>query len=159
MKKPLLWILVCGLIGCGFLSAQEDYLKISVTTSPEVIRQGEEGALKLKIQPRAGLRISSAPEFVIKLSENANLTFSKYFFTASELDFETEQEGEIVYLALEKEITIPFKVNDNSLIGKQQISGEVQFTAVFTDHWSVKTFQKFGTSFRSLRSRNPAPQR
>lgn len=147
------------MVGCGFLSAQEDYLKISVTTSPEVIRQGDEGTLKLKIQPRAGLRISSAPEFVIKLSENANLTFSKYFFTASELDFETEQEGEIVYLALEKEITIPFKVNDNSLIGKQQILGEVQFTAVFTDRWSVKTFQKFGTSFRSLRSRNPAPQR
>ena len=159
MKKPLLWILICGLIGYAFLSAQEDYLKITATTSPEVIRQGEEGVLKLRILPKAGLRISSAPEFVIKLNENANLTFSKYFFTASELDFETEQEGEIVYLALDKEITIPFKVIENSLIGKQQILGEVQFTAVFTDRWSVKTFQKFGTGFRSLRSRNPAPQR
>ncbi|HDP94765.1 MAG TPA: hypothetical protein ENN40_05320 [Candidatus Aminicenantes bacterium] len=159
MKKPLLRILICGLIVSGLLPGQDDYLKITATTSPEVIRQGEEGALTLKIQPKAGLRISSAPEFVIKLNENTNLTFSKYFFTASELDFETEQEGEIIYLALDKEITIPFKVNGNSLIGKQQILGEVQFTAVFTDRWSVKTFQRFGTGFRSLRSRNPAPQR
>ncbi|MDY0296501.1 MAG: hypothetical protein RB296_04200 [Acidobacteriota bacterium] len=159
MKKSLLWILACGFVLLRPLPGQDDYLKITASITPEVIRQGEEGVLTLKIQPRENLRISSAPEFVIKLAENANLTFSKYFFTASELDFDTEQEGNLVYLALDKEITIPFKVNGNSLIGKQQILGEVQFTTVFEDHWSLKTFQKFSTAFRSLRGRNPMPDR
>jgi len=159
MRKPFLWILACGLIVSGPLCGQNDYLKIATNISPEIIRQGEEGVLKIKIAPLDSIRISSAPEFVIKLAENTNLTFSKYLFTASELDFETEQVDENVYLALDKEISIPFKVNGNSLIGKQQILGEVQFTAVFKDHWSLKTFQKFRTSFRSRRSRNPVPQR
>lgn len=159
MRKPFLWMLACGLLLIGPLNGQDDYLKITTSIKPEIIGQGMEGVLKVKIQPRDGIRISAAPEFVIKLEENSNLTFSKYFFTASELDFETEQENENVYLDLEKEISIPFKVNDNSLIGKQQISGEIQFTAVFKDHWSLKTFQKFSTSFRSRRNRTTAARR
>ena len=159
MKKPLICFLIIGFALIIHSAGQEDYLKISAFIAPESIKQGEEGILTLIVVPKEGIRISSAPEFVIKFEENTNLTFSKYFFTASELDFETEQDNENVFLDLSKEISIPFKIKPNSLIGKQVIQGEIKFTAVFKDHWSLKTFQKFETNFRSRRNARLASKR
>ena len=89
---------------------------------------------------------------MIKLDKNNNLSFSKVFFTASELDFQTKQENNVVFLELEKEVSILFKVNEESLIGSQKIRGEVVFTAVFNDNWSVKTYQKFNVNFVSRKN-------
>lgn len=148
-------LVLCGfflMIFCIYQFSQEEYLKIVTTVSPRTIFQGEEGILKIKITPKNGIKISSHPEFIIKLETNMDITFPKMFFTASELNFQTKQENETIILDLEKEIEIPLKVNENSLIGKHKISGEVIFTAVSQDNWSLKTYQKFITDFFSKKN-------
>lgn len=132
--------------------AGQDYLKITTNITPGAIKQGEEGVLTIKVTPNNGVRISPHPKFMIKLNANDNLSFSKLFFTASELDFETKQEDDTVFLDLEKENEIRFKLNDSALIGRLRISGEVIFTAVFKDNWSLKTHQKFDVDFFSRRN-------
>ena len=151
IKKALLLFLMI-LVLYVFHFPQEDYLKIITNVTPRTILQGEEGILKIKITPKSGLKISSHPEFIIKLDNNSDFSFPKIFFTASELNFQTKQENDAILLDLEKEIEIPFKVNENSLIGKHKISGEVIFTAVFKDQWSLKTYQKFITNFFSKKN-------
>lgn len=127
---------------------------IEAEVSPRRISQGEEGVLKIKITPRneKEFLVSTHPEFLIKLNENSNISFSKLFFTASELNFQTKQVKDLITLDLEKMVEIPFKVKDSSLIGKQQIQGDVVFTAVFKDGWSLKTFQSFSATFSSKKS-------
>lgn len=133
--------------------SQEKYLKIDANIKPKRIMHGNEGVLKIKITPKSGIKISSHPEFMIKLDKNSNLTFSKIFFKSSELDYRTKQENGTIFLDLEKEIEIPFKVNENSQItGNLIIKGEVVFTAVFKDNWSLKTYQKFNTDFITRRN-------
>jgi len=133
--------------------SQEEYLRINANVEPRSIKQGEEGTLKIKIIPGSSLKISSHPEFMIKLDKSNNISFPKLFFTASELDLPTSQENEAVFLDLEKEVIIPFKVNEDSLLGQHKISGEVVFTAVFKkDNWCLKTYQKFTADFKSMRN-------
>ncbi len=151
--KKIFSFLIALFVFVNFInSSQEDYLKIISTVSPKIIRQSEEGILKIKIIPRDDIKISSHPEFIITLNENNDLIFSKVFFTASELNFQTKQEDNIVSLDLKKEIEIPFKIKEESLIGKHKISGEIVFTAVFKDHWSLKTYQTFFTVFSSKKN-------
>ena len=154
MKKIIFFLILLPIFFFTSDPSQEDYLKIAANVVPERVRQGEEGTLKIKITPKDGIKISSHPEFIIKLDDNNSLTFSKIFFTASEMDFQTIQEKEVILLDLEKEIEIPFKLKENSLIGKHKISGEVIFTAVFKDNWSLKTYQKFIAQFRASRNSN-----
>lgn len=132
--------------------AAQDYLNITADVIPKRIKQGEEGVLTLKITPVNDIRISSHPKFMIKLNPSDNLIFSKLFFTASELNVETTAEDNTVYLNLEKKNEITFKVSDSALIGQINISGEVIFTAVFKDNWSLKTHQPFNVGFFSIRN-------
>lgn len=152
MMRKSFWLILMVLVFSFFHFPQEDYLKITATVKPRSILQGEEGILKIKITPKDGLKISSHPEFIIKLNNNNGYAFPKIFFTASELHFQTKQEDDAILLDLEKEIEIPFKVKENSLIGRHKITGEVIFTAVFQDHWSVKTYQTFITDFFSKKN-------
>jgi hypothetical protein len=132
--------------------AADDYLNITASVTPKRIKQGVEGVLKLKITPKNGIKISSHPKFLIKLKPSDNLIFSKLFFTASELNFETKAENNTVFLNLEKENEISFKVSESALIGKINISGEIIFTAVFKDNWSLKTHQPFDVGFYSAKN-------
>ena len=144
------FVALLSLIFCLFflLSAQDNYIKIDAKVNPKRIGHGYEGVLKIKITPKNGIKISSNPELEIKLNENNNLSFSKNFFTASELAYPTKLEDGSVFLSLEKEIEIPFKVKENShFLGRLIIRGEVIFTAVFKDKWSLKTYKKFYADF------------
>jgi hypothetical protein len=152
MQKKSCFVLLLIFAVSLISASQEDYLKISASVEPRVIKQGEEGNLKIKVTPKAGLKISSHPEFMIKLDKNDNFSFPKLFFTASELDFQTRKEKDAVFLELDKEVTILITVNEDSLIGKQKVSGEIIFTAVFKDNWSLKTYQKFTVDFTSKRN-------
>lgn len=134
------------------VTSQDAFLDIIVQVSPSGIRQGQEGVLKIKIMPRGSLRISANPEFMIKFDANNNLVYPKFFFTGSELNFKTVQEKDGIYLDFDREIEISFKVSDSALLGRQVISGEIVYTALFQDNWSIKTFQKFSTNFTSLRN-------
>lgn len=152
-KNTSLIIILAFIILLHFnISAKDDYLNITASVIPKRIKQGEEGVLKLKITPKNGIKISSHPKFMIKLKPSDNLIFSKLFFTASELNFETKAENNTVFLNLEKENEISFKVSDSALIGKINISGEIIFTAVFTDNWSLKTHQPFRVGFYSTKN-------
>lgn len=152
MRKKIYTILACIFFLAITSYSQEDYLKIATSVNPINICQGKGGVLKIKITPRSDIKISPFLGFMIKLDDNANLSYPKVFFTASELDLQSKQENDTLYLELAKEIPIPFKVNGNSLTGKHKISGEVVFTAVFKDNWSLKTYQKFYADFISIRN-------
>jgi len=131
---------------------QEEYLRIEASVSPKNIAQGTEGLLKIKITPKSGIKISSNPEFMIRLDQNGNLSFPKIFFVGSELNFPTSQENSGIFLDLQKEIEIPFKVSETALLGKHTLSGEIIYTALIEDNWYIKTFQKFNTGFVSKKN-------
>jgi hypothetical protein len=134
-------------LGSGF--CQDDFLKVECAVSPRSIRQGSEGLLKIKINVRNGIRISANPEFMIKLEANENLSFSKMFFAGSELNLPITKEKEGIFLDPQKEIEVPFKLNEAALLGNLTVSGEIIFTMFFQDNWSVKTTQKFSANFVS----------
>jgi len=136
----------------GTVFCQEDFLKIECAVSPRSIKQGNEGVLKIKIVVRNGVRISSNPEFLIKLDENENLSFSKIFFAGSELNLPITQEKEGIFLDPQKEIEVPFKLSESALLGNLSVSGEIIFTIFFQDNWSVKTTQKFAANFVSRKN-------
>lgn len=137
----------------GSVFCQDDFLNVECTVSPHSIMQGNEGLLKIKIVVRSGIRISANPEFMIKLDEkNENLSFSKMFFAGSELNLPITQEKEGIFLDPQKEIEVPFKLSESALLGNLTVSGEVVFTMLFQDNWSIKTTQKFTANFVSYKS-------
>jgi hypothetical protein len=146
----LLLISLFAFIGIGF--CQDDFLNIECTVSPRQILQGNEGVLKIKIIVRNGVKISANPEFLIRLDQDESLSFAKIFFTGSELNLPTTQEKEGIFLDPQKEIEVPFELNDMARIGNLTISGDVIFTMLFQDKWSVKTSQKFSVNFVSRRN-------
>jgi len=153
MKITLSLILIFFILVGVAVFSQQIYLKIDIKTNKKYLKQGEEGFLKIKITPIDSLKISSHPEFIIKFNKNLYITFPKVFFTATELNFQTVQEENGIFIDLNKEITIPFKLNENAPIGKHTITGDIVFTAVNkVDNWSLKTLQKFSVSFNSRRN-------
>jgi hypothetical protein len=150
-NKALLAVIGLFLLsGPGF--CQDDFFKIECSVSPRQILQGNEGMLKITIVMRNGIRILANPEFLIRLDENENLSFAKIFFAGSELNLPTSQEKDGVFLDPQKEIEVPFKLSEGALIGNLTVSGEVIFTMLFPDNWSVKTTQKFSANFISRRN-------
>ncbi len=153
MKIRSLQILIFLIIFSIAFFSQQTYLKIDVKINKKYLKQGEEGLLKIKIIPIDFLKISSHPEFIIKFDKNLYVSFPKIFFTATELNFQTIQEANGIFIDLNKEITIPFKLSENAPIGKHKITGGIIFTAVNkNDNWSLKTYQKFSVSFNSRRN-------
>jgi len=147
------FLLVCCLMLCvGPLFAQDEFLKIECAVVPRQIQQGNEGLLRIKIIPRNGVRISANPELLIRLDEDENLSFAKIFFAGSELNLPTTQEGELVFFDPQKEIEVPFTLSQDALLGNLTVSGEVVFTLLFPDSWSVKPTQKFSAGFVSRRN-------
>jgi hypothetical protein len=129
------------------VAAQEEFLRIESAITPTILAQGEEGVLRIRIIPRWDIKISSYPEFMIRLEENDNLSFAKMFFVGSELNFQSRQANNVFFLDVEKDVEIPFRVRENALLGKYAVNGEIIFTALFQDSWFIKTFQKFSTAF------------
>jgi hypothetical protein len=152
MTKKGFLLLSCLLLLSGCIFSQDEFLKIECAVSPRQILQGNEGLLKIKIIVREGVRISANPEFLIRLDENESLSFAKIFFAGSELNLPTTQEREGVFLDPQKEIEVPFKLAEEALLGNLTVSGEVVFTMLFPDNWSVKTTQKFSAGFVSRRN-------
>jgi len=144
---PISLFLLFGNVFC-----QDDFLKVECSVSPRSVMQGNDGLLKIKIFVRSGIRISANPEFMIKLDENENLSFSKIFFAGSELNLPITQEKDGIFLDPQKEIEVPFKLNESALLGSLTLSGEIIFTIYFQDNWSIKTTQKFVASFVSRKN-------
>ncbi|MEN8152388.1 MAG: hypothetical protein ABFR75_00070 [Acidobacteriota bacterium] len=150
----LILLIILSLTGFN-KSSQDELIRLKTSVNPKVIRQGQEGELSIKIIPTEGIRISSNPDIRINFNKNENIQFSKVFFTGAELDYNTIQEDNFIFYKFdEEEKSIRFKVKDTSLTGKQRLNGEVIFTAIFKDKWSVKTFQKFSAGFTSRKSKN-----
>lgn len=152
MTKKGILLLSCLLLMTASAFPQDEFLKIECSVSPRQILQGNEGLLKIKIIVRSGIRISANPEFLIRLDENESLSFAKIFFAGSELNLPTTQENSGVFLDPQEEIEVPFKLDEGALLGNLTVSGEVVFTMLFPDNWSVKTTQKFSAGFVSRRN-------
>lgn len=152
MTKQGILLLSCLLLMTASAFPQDEFLKIECSVSPRQILQGNEGLLKIKIIVRSGIRISANPEFLIRLDENESLSFAKIFFAGSELNLPTTQENSGVFLDPQEEIEVPFKLDEGALLGNLTVSGEVVFTMLFPDNWSVKTTQKFSAGFVSRRN-------
>jgi hypothetical protein len=152
MTKHAVILLICLFLFFSSGFCQDELLKIECTVSPQRILQGNEGLLKIKIVVPNGVRISASPEFLIRLDENENLSFAKIFFAGSEMNLPTTQEKEGVFLDPQKEIEVPFKLNESALIGNLTVSGEIIFTMLLQDNWSVKTTQKFSANLVSRRN-------
>ncbi len=152
MTKSRFLFLCCLILAGGSASAQDELLKIECSVTPRQVLQGEEGLLKMKIVVRDGVRISANPEFLIRLNENESLSFAKIFFAGSELNLPTTQDKDGVFLDPRKEIEVPFTLSEDALLGNLTVSGEVVFTMLFPDNWSVKTTQKFSVGFVSRRN-------
>lgn len=152
MTKRRFLFFCCLFLAAGTAFTQDEFLKIECSVSPRQILQGEEGLLKMKIVVRDGVRISANPEFLIRLNENESLSFAKIFFAGSELNLPTNQDKDGVFLDPQKEIEVPFMLSESALLGNLTVSGEVVFTMLFPDNWSVKTTQKFSAGFVSRRN-------
>lgn len=152
MTKRALFPLILLPVLIAPVFAQDDLLKIECAVSPRQILQGSEGLLKIKIIVPSGVKISANPEFLIRMDGNDNLSFAKFFFAGSELNLPTSQENAGVFLDPQKEIEVPFMLNEGALLGNLTVSGEVIFTMLFPDNWSVKTTQKFSAGFVSRRN-------
>jgi len=151
-KKALIFIILLS-ISLVSGDTQIKLLKIEAQVSPYRIKQGKDGLLKLKIEPIPAIKIASHPELRIKLEENKDIQCNKYFFNSSELGFKTIKEEDTIFLEIQdKEIPITFKLKENALLGTRRIHGEVIFTAVFKDNWSLKTYQKFTAYFESRKN-------
>jgi hypothetical protein len=152
MIRHAFLLLICLFLLVTEGYAQADLLKIECAIAPRQVLQGNEGLLKIKIVVREGVKISANPEFLIRLDENDNLSFAKVFFTGSELNLPTSQGNDGVFLDPQKEIEVPFKLNEGALLGNLIVSGEIVFTMLFPDNWSVKPTQKFSADFVSRRN-------
>jgi hypothetical protein len=152
MTKLPLTLLLLLFLNTGLQFAQEELMKIECAVSPRQILQGNEGLLKIRILVRNGVKISANPEFLIRMEEDDNLSFAKMFFTGSELNLPTTQENDGVFLDPQKEIEVPFKLNEGALLGNLAVSGEIVFTMLFPDSWSVKSTQRFSAGFVSRRN-------
>ena len=152
MTKYAVFSLICLSLFSNSGFCQDEFLKIECAVSPRQILQGNEGLLKIKIVVPGGIKISASPEFLIRMDENESLSFAKIFFAGSEMNLPTTQEKEGVFLDPQKEIEVPFKLNEGALIGNLTISGEVIFTMLMQDNWSVKTTQKFSANLVSRRN-------
>lgn len=152
MTKKGIILLSCLFLMTASAFPQDEFLKIECSVSPRQVLQGNEGLLKIKIIVLGGIKISANPEFLIRLDENESLSFAKIFFAGSELNLPTTQENSGVFLDPQKEIEVPFKLNEGALLGNLTVSGEVVFTMLFPDNWSVKTTQKFSAGFVSRRN-------
>jgi len=150
MIKTLMPLFVAALF---FMPPQED-LRIESRTLPATVALGGDGQLRIKLSLRPGVRISSHPEFMIRFDESEQVSFAKVFFTGSDLNLQRIQEGESVYLDLQREIEIPFRVNPDAFLGRPTIKGAIVYTILSPDNWYIKTIQKFRTAFGT---RRPTP--
>jgi hypothetical protein len=142
MFRVSIFLAACALCTL-FLTSQDNLLKIDVSINPKHVAQGSNVVLKLHMTPQNGCRISSHPELVIRFNDNDWLVFTKMFFGGSELNLPTSQEKDGVYVSIDRDIEIPFKIKDNAPLGTIELSGEVTFTALFQGSCFVKTFQVF----------------
>jgi hypothetical protein len=123
MTKKGALLPICLFLFFSNAFCQDEFLKIECAVSPRSILQGNEGLLKIKIDVRNSIKISANPEFMIRLDENENLSFSKIFFAGSELNLPTTQEKEGIFLDPQKEIEVPFKLNERSLLCSFRTAG------------------------------------
>lgn len=135
------------------ISAQNEFLKVELRSDPRSLARGSDAILLIKIEPRQDLKVLLYPEFVIRFEEDQNFSFNKSFFTGNELAIETETVEQLSYFKFQEELKIPFLVNENAFLGTQILSGEITYTVMFRDNWSVKTSQKISIPLSVVREK------
>jgi len=146
MKKALGFGLI--LIPLLISGQPDDFLKIEGAVLPKTLSRSEGGVIILRITVPEDLTIIPHPVFTIEFKPCPELIFPKNFFTASDLEIETQEAegGEI--LNLKAPIRIPFTVNLEAARGSHILEGRIKYAARSKkDGWLVKTSSKFFASF------------
>jgi len=146
MKKALGFGLI--LIPLLISGQPDDFLKIEGAVLPKTLSRSEGGVIILRITVPEDLTIIPHPVFTIEFKPCPEIIFPKNFFTASDLEIETQEAegGEI--LNLKAPIRIPFTVNLEAARGSHILEGRIKYAARSKkDGWLVKTSSKFFASF------------
>ena len=148
MRKPVAALLFIFMVFSYLGSQEEDLIKIDATINPRRLSRGSEGSVVLKFNVKEGITINPQPSFTIELSPSEELIFSKYFFSASDLEIEIQEEEGKEYLVLTKQIEIFFKVSDEAVKGMHSLEGKVKYFAFSkAENWCLKTTSLFTASF------------
>jgi len=130
------------------LGSQETLLKVDVAIVPKILSRGESGQVILRLTVPEGVVVLSEPEFVIEFKPSPPITFPKNFFTATDLELETENQNGRECLKLDKIIKIPFSVALDAPAKTYILEGKVKYVLQSRQRgWCLKTASKFFSSF------------
>jgi hypothetical protein len=130
------------------LAAQDELLKVETSISPLRLSRGETGKVILKFSLKEGVSINSQPSFIIEFSPGEELVFPKNFYTASDLNIETNEDSGKEYLNLKKPIEIPFTVSLKAKRGVHILEGKVKYFAhPKNEGWCLKSASKFSATY------------
>jgi hypothetical protein len=148
LRKIGLGLLLCFTLSLFSLAEEEKPLKIKSSLSPARLSRAQEGKVVLELVVEKGITISSHPSFIIEFIPCEELIFPKNFFTASDLEIETNEENGHEYLNLKKPIEIPFTVSAEAKRGRHTLLGKIKYFACSTqEEWCLKVTSEFSASF------------
>ena len=125
-----------------------DYLKVEASINPSRLSRGEEGKLVLKFKLKEGTKLSSHPFFSIELSPSEVLVFPKNFFSATDLDIQSEDNEGRKFLNVEEDIEIPFTVTLDAERGDHVLEGKIKYFIYSLDPaWFLKNTIDFSASY------------
>jgi len=168
IMKPFCWLLAAVMFLFSydiysFVPIQEeiiqnfregDYLKVEASINPRRLSRGEEGKLILKFKLKEGILLSPHPFFSIELSPNEALVFPKDFFSATDLDIQSEENNGTEFLNVEEDIEIPFTVILDAERGDHILEGKIKYFAYSLEQeWFLKNTIDFSAPFY-LRNRS-----
>lgn len=151
-KKIFLWILVCSLFPAASAS-EDDVLKVEASIVPKTLSRSQEGKIVLRLHLQEKLTISPQPFFIVELSPNEELVFSKDVFTADDLNMETVVEDGEEFLSIKEPVEIAFAVRLEAASGAHRLEGRVKYFACSKEEgWCLKSSSRFSVSFSTRRS-------
>ncbi|MCX7973262.1 MAG: hypothetical protein N3B16_02010 [Candidatus Aminicenantes bacterium] len=135
------------------LRAQETLIKVDVAIVPKILSRGETGQIVLRLTVPDGAIVLTEPEFIIEFKVLPPLNLPKNFFTATDLDLETEDKKGRESLKLDKIIKIPFSVALDAPPKTYILEGKVKYTLFsLKKGWCLRTASKFYGSFSTRAS-------
>lgn len=144
----LFFLLFLDLFAFQKLGGQETIIKVDVAIVPKILSRGETGQIVLRLTVPEGVLVLPEPEFVIEFKVLPPLNLPKNFFTATDLDLETEKTNGRECLKLDKIIKIPFSIALDAPPKTYILEGKVKYTLFSPKKgWCLRTASKFYGSF------------
>ena len=125
-----------------------ELLKAECSVVPPRLSRGQSGKIVIRFAVPEGVEISPHPDFVIEFNPGPELTFSKNFFTARDLEIEVSEKPDGEALKLDRSVEIPFTVSTEAKRGTHRLEGRVKYFArSLRENWCVKETVRFAAGF------------